>query len=82
MLTIGFGSGDNNAMALQYGFVDAFAASRKNNAFSRYNYLPPPSFLMHRSQQQRTPTLHYLSLADNIFSSQTKNINDVEQKKA
>ena len=65
-----------NTMA--FGVVDAFAASRKNNAFSRYNYLPPPSFLMHRSQQQRTPSLlHFLSLVDNIFSSQTKNVKDV-----
>ena len=73
------GSGDNNAMAL-HGVVDAFVASRKNNAV-RYNYPPPPS-LMHQPQQQpqqkqRTPTLHYLSLVDNIFSSQTKNIKDV-----
>ena len=70
-------SRDNNAMAL-HGVVDAFVSNRKNNAV-RYNYLPPS--LMHQPQQQpqqqRTPTLHYLSLVDNIFSSQTKNIKDV-----
>ena len=70
---VGSGGG-NNAMAL-HGVVDAFVASRKNNAV-RYNYPPPPS-LMHQPQQQRTPTLHYLSLVDNIFSLQTKNIKDV-----
>ena len=72
---VGSGGG-NNAMAL-HGVVDAFVANRKNNAV-RYNY-PPPS-LMHQpqqQQQQRTPTLHYLSLIDNIFSSQTKNVKDV-----
>ena len=66
-------SRDNNAMAL-HGVVDAFVSNRKNNAV-RYNYLPPS--LMHQPQQQRTPTLHYLSLVDNIFSSQTKNVKDV-----
>ena len=71
-----FGSGGgNNAMAL-HGVVDAFVASRKNNAV-RYNYPPPPSLMHQPQQQQRTPTLHYLSLVDNIFSSQTKNVKDV-----
>ena len=75
---VGGGGGNNAAMAL-HGVVDAFVSNRKNNAV-RYNYLPPPS-LMHQPQQQpqqqRTPTLHYLSLVDNIFSSQTKNVKDV-----
>ena len=72
---IGASGGGNNAAMALHGVVDAFVASRKNNVV-RYNYLPPPS-LMHQPQQQRTPTLHYLSLVDNIFSSQTKNIKDV-----